>query len=1281
MMMFTSLPGLSSASPTIVPAAFVDADRDLAYDIGELQFATIQEAINAAPVGGQVVVLPGTHVEQITIAKSLSLVSNPAFATPILSCPASLTGDMAQAVLDGAGNRILVKGLIFEGPGPATGVYNGAMLVKNDSFADIEGNTFRFVYSPASPGNNQSFAISVGYSRPGGIWMSTAQARVYGNTFTQCYPGAVRVAGFGSVLEFDTNYVFGQVPTAAFDAIPNYGVQVIDEAQAVITYNNLYYSGTAAGSASILAFNGADVDINNNYMLGPGNPLDASVGMMLQGTGTIPTIGVGAMNLMNAVVDTNFVSAYETGVYVLMTRQDPMSLTSPISVTNNDINSNMVNGLKLEAVDNVTVSYNSITGNGLHGIWVSTMYADNLIQDNNVYGNDPTALSSSSGLHNFTPLDVVDAEYNYWGSPTGPGGVWLGTGDGVSPGVLYGMWYTAPVPGGSPISATGSQGIVNVVGSGTFDSVEASMSLDLQGSATVTATAMLFNGAPAQGMARPLPRYYHFRLDTVAGITQVNVHARYLTVPPIMSEDSLRLYYYDLDHWERFSSSYVDKANKTVVGTITSVGSMPLMSQLTGDFLIAIGQPSITLTPMQGAAGTEAIVRGSGFLPLSQVDVAFNGVVVGSTTADVAGIIPPLTFTAPSISPGIYEVRATDSEGSYALTTFNLLDVTPLVIDIGTSPDYYRYEVVDWVFTVSMGGVPIDADVLTVNLITPTGTLSLTSATVRTGTGTYRTPYYFDGAVGDYLLVIQARKGTTHQGDLARVFTDHGALPAGTIMSTLGTTQVTLVINWEYRVFSRAPLALALESVEGTVAMTQTVIGTVASLYTTIGAFPTSINGTAVAISSQVGSIVEAPGLVHANAISYHSGSVTVRTDIGDLDTSAASVSATVILVQGTTTTVETDLGRFFTTSASVNAVLNQVIGNSALVTTDLNSLVESAALVNATLSGVSGTTVTIVSDLNTISEAATMIGAQVTGVSGIDATVTSTRGMIVVPAADVSAAAVGMNGTNVFVSTSLNPITVDAAAINAEVSVIRDLNATILTLLNSFTVPATNISASLSQVVGSTASIDTSLGTVYEGVDLINLKAVQVVLNQTHLRSTVGSIWVHYLEAGAILRSVAGSNANIHTSYGDILEAASLIDCHIYSLENWTAVIDTSIGPVTQNVTTVNGHAAAFNATMAEVGSDIGAIWVPVSHISTRVTQLVGNDATVMTIFGSMPGTVTATEGKNATILTSIGSVILDVSAFRGGGTDMSALIIILAVIVVAIIILAFVVMTRRKT
>jgi parallel beta-helix repeat protein len=66
----------------------------------------------------------------------------------------------------------------------------------------------------------------------------------------------------------------------------------------------------------------------------------------------------------------------------------------------------------------------------------------------NIINNHPTLINNNIfdnityGMKNSTPGYIVNAENNWWGHATGPGGVGPGSGDAVSAGVDYDPWLT-----------------------------------------------------------------------------------------------------------------------------------------------------------------------------------------------------------------------------------------------------------------------------------------------------------------------------------------------------------------------------------------------------------------------------------------------------------------------------------------------------------------------------------------------------------------------------------------------------------------------------------------------------------------------------------------------------------------------------------------------------------------------------------------------------------------------------------------------------------------------
>lgn len=84
-------------------------------------------------------------------------------------------------------------------------------------------------------------------------------------------------------------------------------------------------------------------------------------------------------------------------------------------------------------IDSCTISNNNC--DGVYSAWHSTPVINyNNITDNSGYG----VINADSSV-------IIDARYNWWGDPSGPGGFGPGTGDSVSQWVDYDPWLGGPI--------------------------------------------------------------------------------------------------------------------------------------------------------------------------------------------------------------------------------------------------------------------------------------------------------------------------------------------------------------------------------------------------------------------------------------------------------------------------------------------------------------------------------------------------------------------------------------------------------------------------------------------------------------------------------------------------------------------------------------------------------------------------------------------------------------------------------------------------------------------
>ncbi|MFO7634472.1 MAG: S8 family serine peptidase [Caldilinea sp.] len=96
----------------------------------------------------------------------------------------------------------------------------------------------------------------------------------------------------------------------------------------------------------------------------------------------------------------------------------------------------------------------------------------------------------------------------------------------------------------------------------------------------------------------------------------------------------------------------------------------------TGLTISDVSPPTLAVTPTSGPAGAKFSFAGSNFLPGEQtIEVTLNGEVLGSVGSNNAGEVAFTIETATNTQAGSYTVRATDSAGRTADTTFSVTAV------------------------------------------------------------------------------------------------------------------------------------------------------------------------------------------------------------------------------------------------------------------------------------------------------------------------------------------------------------------------------------------------------------------------------------------------------------------------------------------------------------------------------------------------------------------------------------------------------------------------------
>ena len=161
------------------------------------------------------------------------------------------------------------------------------------------------------------------------------------------------------------------------------------------------------------------------------------------GTGIVILIGTGidSTTIIKGFTIQNGHSAYGAGIYCGGLECSPTIIGNIITMNTADSVGGGITCIGASpSIDSCTISNN----NG-DGIYCQISYVGHprpIIHYNNITDN------TGYGVYNKVwNMIFIDARYNWWGDPSGPGGFGPGTGDEVNYFVIYNPWLTEPMSG------------------------------------------------------------------------------------------------------------------------------------------------------------------------------------------------------------------------------------------------------------------------------------------------------------------------------------------------------------------------------------------------------------------------------------------------------------------------------------------------------------------------------------------------------------------------------------------------------------------------------------------------------------------------------------------------------------------------------------------------------------------------------------------------------------------------------------------------------------------
>jgi len=333
---------MAGAAASASPATLVVDDDGV--QCPEANHTSIQDAVNAAPVGATIYVCPGLYNETVIVDKTLTL-------NGAGGAPRSRSGDLArEAVVTSAGlwafelraDNVILSGFTVRGLANGPGIYTSpafsGYLIRGNL---IEDNVFGlYLHSSGAIESVVAHNVFRENNRPGsasgdGIYSDQGlqNATIERNVFTGHESAAMVFAGTAQS-----------------------GLR--------IRHNRL------VDDNSIVVFNASDIEISHNASLRP------------EGTGILIGGGVTGATVSHNRIDDG---AYR-GIVVL-NYLGPSGPNSDVVIAHNVVRGNGTQGIELSDVTGSRVERNQVLANGGDGIRLTETATGNVVEGNHMRSN------------------------------------------------------------------------------------------------------------------------------------------------------------------------------------------------------------------------------------------------------------------------------------------------------------------------------------------------------------------------------------------------------------------------------------------------------------------------------------------------------------------------------------------------------------------------------------------------------------------------------------------------------------------------------------------------------------------------------------------------------------------------------------------------------------------------------------------------------------------------------------------------------------------------------